>query len=307
MAVCHGEAARTGRGERAVSCGTDRGVKAHKGRNEPPCKFCRKFMDGPAPSPVVLAPVSAPVKRKADRDVQLYKARPVVRKGPRVSEQIKVTRPPVVCGTDRGYLKHKRQPEDPCSPCQTAHVAALAELAQERAAAAAVAMAEAMATAKAQFPDTAPREPRPARAPRAQRPSRELMPCGTPAGRARHVVRKEPVCDPCRLAYNAAARAAHAKRTAPMDRSHIVCGTVEGYGRHTWLKEPACRLCLDAKAAASRAAYVRKTEPLPPAECGTTRGYRKHTTDKTPYCQPCRNAYNQRRAERRAEQKEVAA
>lgn len=90
-----------------------------------------------------------------------------------------------------------------------------------------------------------------------------------------------------------------------MDRSHIVCGTVEGYGRHTWLKTPACQPCLDAKAAASRASYVRKTEPLPPAECGTTRGYRKHTTDKTSYCQPCRAAYNQRRAERRAEQKEA--
>lgn len=290
-----------------MSCGTDRGVRAHKGRNEPPCKFCRKFMDNPAPAPgvVVLAPVPVAVRRKPDRDVAARRERPakaVV--GPRVSKQFSVTRPPVVCGTERGFVKHKRQPEPACGPCQEAHETSLEKGRVERAAAKVAGMAEAMATAADRFPDPVPRAPRPVRTPKAPR---ELQPCGTPAGRARHLKRKEPVCEPCRLAYNADARELHAKRTKPMDRSHIVCGTVEGYGRHTWLKTPPCRPCLGAKAAASRASYVRKTEPLPPAECGTTRGYRKHTTDKTPYCQPCRNAYNQRRAERRIEQKAEAA
>lgn len=281
-----------------MSCGTDRGVKAHRGRNEPPCKFCRKFMDSPAPAPsVVLAPLPVPVRRQPDRSVKRRMSRAAkVVAGPRVSEQIRVTRPPVECGTERGYVKHKRQPEPACGSCQAAHDALLAAGRQERAAA--------QATAKALLPAPVLREPRPARAWTPKAP-RELEPCGTPAARAMHLKRKEPVCEPCRLAYNADARKLHAKRTAPMDRSHIVCGTVEGYGRHTWLKTPACQPCLDAKAAASRASYVRKTEPLPPAECGTTRGYRKHTTDKTSYCQPCRAAYNQRRAERRAEQKEA--
>lgn len=38
---------------------------------------------------------------------------------------------------------------------------------------------------------------------RGGRNPRALQPCGTPAARQRHIKRGEPVCEPCRLAFNA--------------------------------------------------------------------------------------------------------
>ncbi len=250
-----------------MSCGTERGVKAHKGRNEPPCKYCRKFMDGPTPTPLALVkPVRAPKQQKAMRDINFQPAN--------------------VCGTNRGWQLHRKRHEDACHPCQGAHGQHLAEGRQARAAAAAL----------------LPPKERKTRAPRQPKASAV---CGTISGRKRHYDEGTPVCETCRITYNEYSRAKYRETNPP--KAPAVCGTDEGYGRHRWLRTTPCQPCLDAHAARTRASYHRKTEPLPPVECGTTRGERKHRKDGTPTCDPCRAAYNTYKSAQRAQRKKEAA
>lgn len=65
-----------------MNCGTEKGLLQHKARNEPPCKWCIKFRDDPAPKP-------APK--------------------------------PINHGTDAGYWREKRSGVDVCDQCAEAH------------------------------------------------------------------------------------------------------------------------------------------------------------------------------------------
>lgn len=92
-------------------------------------------------------------------------------------------------------------------------------------------------------PEDVPKEPEePPRKPS----TRPLAPCGTRAAYERHLRNHEPVCDPCRLAHNAARRASKAKaKAAP-------CGTRSAYQRHLRKNEPPCDACRQANTDTSR-------------------------------------------------------
>lgn len=81
-----------------MNCGTEKGLLQHKARNEPPCKWCIKFRDNPAPK---VAP-------------RITKPKPVRVPKPRPASQAK-------CGTTAGFHKHRYNQEPVCDPCRLAH------------------------------------------------------------------------------------------------------------------------------------------------------------------------------------------
>jgi hypothetical protein len=87
-----------------------------------------------------------------------------------------------VCGTDRGYQRHRYWGSPPCFPCSEAH-----------------------RLYEKQRRDAAP-----------QRPPRELVPCGTASAWRRHVRRGEIACDSCVQAHrvDVAQYAARKRRAA---------------------------------------------------------------------------------------------
>lgn len=80
-------------------CGTARGLQTHENRNEPPCFFCLKFKENPAPK------FTASLVKK-----------------PRPAQ---TTKPPRVIaiaehGTIPGYAAHIARKEKPCDACKQA-------------------------------------------------------------------------------------------------------------------------------------------------------------------------------------------
>lgn len=78
--------------------------------------------------------------------------------------------------------------------------------------------------------------------------SRHLVPCGTVGGYSRHQLRKEPVCDPCQLAWRDYHRARRAAGYAPPEvkRELQPCGTFAAAQRHRKHKELVCAACAEA-------------------------------------------------------------
>jgi hypothetical protein len=84
-----------------TNCGTEVGWKSHKAANEPPCKWCRKAMENPAP--VVTAKPKAAPKPK-----------------PKRSGPPKLGNQPAPCGTSSAYQRHLRNNDPDCEPCRKA-------------------------------------------------------------------------------------------------------------------------------------------------------------------------------------------
>lgn len=105
-------------------CGTPQGMKAHQNRNEPPCKWCKKAVENPAPvsgerstqrskpagskRPVMIGPHRKPGRPRKPRE----------EKAPRLRTDGKPWGSPVECGTLPGYEKHKRDKTPVCDKCR---------------------------------------------------------------------------------------------------------------------------------------------------------------------------------------------
>lgn len=93
-----------------------------------------------------------------------------------------------------------------------------------------------------------PKPRRRRRKPRAAKP-RTLQPCGTPAAYDRHVRRREPIDEKCRVARRLRTRAARRDQATTPVRPE--CGTRSGYQWHTAHHEVPCQPCTDADLAAA--------------------------------------------------------
>ena len=85
--------------------------------------------------------------------------------------------------------------------------------------------------------------------------------CGTVNGRAKHRRDGTPICDPCRIAYNAYQRARSSKRprTAQV-AGEIVHGTVWGYQQHKARGDADCPPCREAANTKRREYNTKKAE-----------------------------------------------
>lgn len=120
-------------------------------------------------------------------------------------------------GTYAGYQWHRQNDHmPPCDPCAEARRQYDRDYAEKR------------------------REQAPPKPPPTPRGVREH---GTAKGARQHWGHKEPLCDPCREAYNAEHRKSPepAKRTGPAP-----CGTQAAYKRHLRHDEKPCDPCIDA-------------------------------------------------------------
>lgn len=101
--------------------------------------------------------------------------------------------------------------------------------------------------------------------------TRQLAPCGTVGGYSRHKWRKEPVCEPCQIAW----RDYHRERRSagyepPSTKCELApCGTFAAAQRHRKHGEPVCEACARAdrvykaeKARDYRAARKARREAL---------------------------------------------
>lgn len=127
-------------------------------------------------------------KEKADTPAPLVIVAPVKRT--RTATSGKAAKEPKPCGTNAAYQRHMRNKEKACDPCTKAAAAYRKELDDKARAAKGLPLAEGRAAWLAAHPSL----------------------CGTAAGRGRHKRDKEPVCEPCRVAYNADKRARYAER-----------------------------------------------------------------------------------------------
>ena len=161
---------------------------------------------------------------KEKRDVGTVKVAPL--KLPKAKKpKPKTMRPRELapCGTNAAYARHLIHKETPCDPCRKAGT----EHREKR------------------------KRARLEREGKVAPTQRTPAACGTAAGRTKHKRNGEPVCDPCRLAYNAKARkdaAAKAEREGRVIAPRPVpkCGTVSGYSTHRKRGEETCRACKDA-------------------------------------------------------------
>lgn len=101
--------------------------------------------------------------------------------------------------------------------------------------------------------------------------SRQLKPCGTVGGYARHKWRGEPVDEACQIAWRDYHRARRSAGYAPPEdkRELAPCGTFAAAQRHRKHGEPVCEACAQAdrvykaeKARGYRAAKKARREAL---------------------------------------------
>ena len=139
-----------------------------------------------------------------------------------------------------------------------------------------------------------PPKPKPEpKAPKPKKPAREPIECGTYGGRGKHVRAGEPICDPCRLAYNAWQRAKYdqyGSRTKN-SRKEIEHGTPAGYRAHVRRGEESCEPCLTAYTQSKRT----------PIKHGTRGGYVQHRRRKEEACDECKAANTANSRQKRAE------
>lgn len=110
-----------------MNCGTEKGLLQHKARNEPPCKWCIKFRDDPAP-PVkhVVQCGTANGRAKHRRDgTQICDPCRLAYNADNRARNAKRARPAQVTGeiqhgTVRGYQQHKSRGDADCPPCRQA-------------------------------------------------------------------------------------------------------------------------------------------------------------------------------------------
>lgn len=123
---------------------------------------------------------------------------------------------------------------------------------------------------------------------------------GTNRGYYQHRRKDAPMCDPCRLAHNAAQRE-HKRARVGSTRSYnwpAKCGTDGGYTKHRNNGENPCIACKVAHSEAEMVRYRRSREGVEPKRApndtrhGTPGGYRKHIRLRTVPCEPCRLAHN---------------
>lgn len=122
--------------------------------------------------------------------------------------------------------------------------------------------------------------------------------CGTTAGRNRHRWHGEPVCDPCREAFNAYRRNMTAKKNPTREprTAEIKHGTAWGYQQHRQQGVPYCDECREANNTDQRKRYKPSTRVL--VQCGTDAGRRKHKRNNQPVCDACQSAPQPERKKR---------
>lgn len=103
---------------------------------------------------------------------------------PSISPLYLLAHPPVPCGTVPGYNRHKTNGEPPCRACRDARNAA---------------QNARRAAKRPPKPVSLKKKPTPRKKTKPQPAPREH---GTPRGARQHWKYREPVCDPCRHAYN---------------------------------------------------------------------------------------------------------
>lgn len=122
-------------------------------------------------------------------------------------------------------------------------------------------------------------------------PPKEPIECGTYRGRGKHKRAGEPICEPCRLAYNAWQREQYDLNGGRIKNPYreIQHGTPAGHRAHLRRGEEPCEAC--------RIAFNRaKRKPI---THGTRAGYVQHRRRKEDACPECKAANTENSRQKR--------